>query len=82
MTFFSSMSDFSLLFPSPQSVENYVEGRRINQEFTKLSVCLWIKATSNHISVFSYRGTRGKKEMVLEIYDTNYLKLTVGEQSK
>ena len=82
MTFFSPMSDFSLFFPSPQSVENYVEGRRINQEFTKLSVCFWVKATSNHISVFSYRGTRGKKEMVLEIYDTNYLKLTVGEQSK
>lgn len=82
MTFFSSMSDFSLLFPSPQSVENYVEGRRINQEFTKLSVCFWGKATSNHISVFSYRGTREKKEMVVEIYDTNYLKLTVGEQSK
>ena len=76
------MSDFSFLFPSPQSVENYVDGRRINQEFTKLSVCFWVKATSNNISVFSYRGTKGKKEMVLEIYDTNYLKLTVGEQSK
>ena len=59
MTFFSSMSDFSLLFPSPQSVENYVEGRRINQEFTP-RVLLGKGHIKPYISVQLQRNQRKK----------------------
>ena len=57
---------------------NFVEGDFSIVNLSKLSVCFWVKSTRNRNTVFSYLGTRGTKELELEIYDTNYVTLTVG----
>ena len=75
---FSLFLDFSLFFPSPGSVANYVEGDRSIVNLSKLSVCFWVKSTRNRNTVFSHLGTRETKELELEIYDTNYVTFTVG----
>lgn len=49
----------------------------------QLSVCFWMKASySQHMTIFSYLGTKGTKELMMILMNTNQVELTVGGESK
>ena len=73
--------DFSLRFPEVGAAGNCVRKQGGMLNLSKMSFCFWLKATRNHMTVFSYLSTRGIKELMFHIVDTNYLKLTVGGES-
>ena len=48
----------------------------------QLSVCFWIKAShSQHMTIFSYLGTEGTKQLMI-LMNTMHVELTVGGEPK
>ena len=63
------------------AIDNFVQVRGMPTVY-KISVCFWIKAPSrHHMAIFSYLGTKGTKELVMNVVGIDELVLTVGGKS-
>ncbi|XP_078367111.1 neuronal pentraxin-2-like [Oculina patagonica] len=73
----------SLTFPPVGATGNFVRLGRGIPTLSKLSVCFWIRASTRHnMGIFSYLGTKGTKEMMINVVNHDQVVFTVGGESK